>query len=58
MAYSLTSPLVLLEDDLAQKGITLTLENLSFRKVRVPKAVQAILHPAEKMAYLQKSFCI
>lgn len=54
VAYSLSSPLMLLEEDLAQKGIELTLENLSFRKMRAPKDVQAILNPTEKMAYLQK----
>lgn len=54
VAYSLSSPLVLLEDDLAQKGIALTLENLIFRKVRVPAEIQAILSPEGKMAYLQK----
>ena len=54
VAYSLSSPLVLLEDDLAQKGIKLTFENLTFRKVRAPKSVQAILNLTETMAYLQK----
>ena len=54
VAYSLSSPLMLLEKDLAKKGIELTLENLSFRKVRSPKNVQAILQTTEKMTYLQK----
>ncbi len=54
VAYSLSSPLVLLADDLAQKGIELTFENLTFRKVRPPEAVQTILDLPEKAAYLQK----
>ncbi|MEL6160853.1 MAG: GntR family transcriptional regulator [Cyanobacteria bacterium J06623_5] len=54
VAYSLSSPLVLLEADLAQKGIELTFENLTFRKVRAPEPVQAILGLTEKTAYYQK----
>jgi len=54
VAYSLSSPLVLLEKDLADKGIELTFENLTFRKVRPPDKVQAILNLTEKSAYLQK----
>lgn len=54
VAYSLSSPLTLLEEDLAQKGIELTLKNLSFRKIRAPKDVQPILQPTDNMAYLQK----
>lgn len=54
VAYSLSSPLVLLEADLAQKGITLTFESLTFRKVRPPAKVQALLGLTEKSAYLQK----
>lgn len=54
VTYSLSSPLVLLEDDLAQKGIELTFESLTFRKVRPPKAVQTVLSLTEKVAYLQK----
>ncbi|MEO0648268.1 MAG: GntR family transcriptional regulator [Cyanobacteria bacterium J06650_10] len=52
--YSLSSPLVLLEQDLANKGIALTFENLTFRKVRPPKQIQSILNLTEKSAYLQK----
>ena len=54
VVYSLSSPLVLLEKDLAKKGIALTFENLTFRKVRAPKTVQSTLHLTEKTAYLQK----
>ena len=54
VAYSLSSPLVSLEEDLAQKGIAFTFESLTFRKVRSPKAVQQVLTLPEKTAYLQK----
>lgn len=54
VAYSLSSPLVLLEADLAHKGIKLTFENLAFRKVRAPKPVQTVLSLTEKTAYFQK----
>ncbi|MEL6488465.1 MAG: GntR family transcriptional regulator [Cyanobacteria bacterium J06634_6] len=54
VAYSLSSPLVLLEKDLADKGIQLTFKNLTFRKVHPPKGVQRILSLSEKSAYLQK----
>ena len=54
VAYSLSSPLVLLAQDLADKGIELTFKNLTFRKVRPPKAVQNILPLTEKSVYLQK----
>ncbi|MEL6938256.1 MAG: GntR family transcriptional regulator [Cyanobacteria bacterium J06598_1] len=54
VAYALSSPLVMLENDLAQKGIELTFDNLTFRKVRAPKLVQDTLALAEKVAYLQK----
>lgn len=54
VAYSLSSPLVLLEQDLASKGIELTFENLTFRKVRPPAKVQTLLNLTEKSAYLQK----
>ncbi|MEL6353024.1 MAG: GntR family transcriptional regulator [Cyanobacteria bacterium J06627_28] len=54
VAYSLSSPLILLEQDLAEKGIKLTFDNISFRKIRPPEAVQNILPLTEKKAYLQK----
>jgi GntR family transcriptional regulator len=59
VAYSLSSPLVLLEQDLSQKGIELTFENLAFRKVRPPIPVQTVLGLThlglnEKWVYLQK----
>lgn len=54
VAYSLSSPLVLLEQDLAEKGIKLTFKSLTFRKVRPPKGLQSILSLTEKSVYLQK----
>lgn len=54
VAYSLSSPLVLLEQDLAKKGIQLTFKNLIFQEVHPPETVQAILGLTEKSAYLQK----
>ncbi|MEO1637501.1 MAG: GntR family transcriptional regulator, partial [Cyanobacteria bacterium J06631_9] len=62
-AYSLSSPLTFLEQDVASKGIKLTFDNLSFRKVGPPKGVRAALQLAARseqstdkppMVYLQK----
>ena len=55
VAYSLSSPLTFLEQDLAHKGIHFTFKNLTFRKVRPPKNAQAFLQLSGKSAvYLQK----
>ncbi len=63
MTYSLSSPLVFLEQDIASKGSRLSMDNLLFRKVRPPEAVQAALQLAKEAksangtkptAYLQK----
>ncbi len=55
VAYSLSSPMVFLEEDIARKGIQFTFENLTFRKVRPPKAVQTILQLTDPpVTYLQK----
>ena len=54
VVYSLSSPLVLLEQDLANKGIELTFKNLTFRKVRPSQKIQSILSLTEKSVYLQK----
>ncbi|MGD1895680.1 MAG: GntR family transcriptional regulator [Phormidesmis sp.] len=54
VTYSLSSPMVLLADDLSKKGIELTFKNLTFRKVRSPQEVQTALASAEKQVYLQK----
>lgn len=54
VVYSLSSPLVLLEQDLANKGIELTFKNLAFQEIRPPQSVQFILNLTEKSAYLQK----
>lgn len=54
VSYSLSSPLVLLEQDMARKGIYFTFESLSFKKVRLPRTVQTILQLEEPAAYFQK----
>ena len=55
VAYSLSSPLVFLKQDLAQRGVTLTFDSLMFRKVRPSNAVREQLQlPDKSMAYLQK----
>lgn len=55
VAYSLSSPLIFIEQDLAAKGILLTFENLTFRKVKPPKSVQTTLRLThESRVYLQK----
>ncbi len=42
-AYSLSSPLTFLDQDVANKGIHLSFNNLTFRKVRPPDQVKAAL---------------
>ncbi len=55
VAYSLSSPLVFLEQDLTQKGVQLTFENLTFRKVRPLKQTCKILYiTGQSGVYLQK----
>ncbi|ESA35706.1 family transcriptional regulator [Leptolyngbya sp. Heron Island J] len=55
VAYSLSSPLTFIEQDLAKKGIRLTFENLTFRKVKPSKRIQTILQLTDKPSvYLQK----
>ena len=55
VAYSLASPLIFLERDLARKGIQLTFKNLAFRKVQAPKEVQDTLQlPHKSTVYFQK----
>lgn len=57
--YSLSSPLVFLAEDLARKGIALTFENLTFRKIRAPKTVQANLQlKGSSNVYLQKKLLL
>ena len=54
VSYSLSSPLVLLEQDMARKGIQFTFESVSFKKVRSPRAVRTILQLEDSAAYFQK----
>jgi GntR family transcriptional regulator len=55
VTYSLSSPLVFLEQDIAPKGIDFTFENLMFRKVKPSTEIQAILQlPDSSSVYLQK----
>ena len=60
VAYSLSSPLVFIEQDLADRGIQLTFENLTLRKVKPSKEIETILQLTTKsMVYLQKKLlCI
>jgi GntR family transcriptional regulator len=50
--YSLSSPLIFLDADLAEQGIDVTVKTLVFESVTAPLAVQKILNSA--IAYLQK----
>ncbi|MGB7084403.1 MAG: GntR family transcriptional regulator [Phormidesmis sp.] len=59
VAYSLSSPLVFVEQDMARKGIEFTFENLLFQPVHPPEPVQSILQLEKSAdtaptAYLQK----
>jgi len=48
VSYSLSSPLIFLEDDLAKKGVTLTLENLTLKIMQPPMSVAAVLKLKKK----------
>ncbi|MEO0376578.1 MAG: GntR family transcriptional regulator, partial [Cyanobacteria bacterium P01_A01_bin.17] len=55
VAYSLSSPLVFMEQDLADDGIQLTFKSLTFRKVRPSSQVRDVLQLSPQASvYLQK----
>lgn len=60
VVYTLSNPLTFLEDDLTNKGIELSLQNIIFELVTAPTEVQKILQlPANNpTAYLQKKLLI
>jgi GntR family transcriptional regulator len=59
VAYSLSSPLVFMQQDLARDGIELTFKNLTFRKVRSPSKVRDILRLSDPTSvYLQKKLLL
>jgi GntR family transcriptional regulator len=60
VAYTLSNPLTFLENDLADKGIELSLQNITFELVTPPTEVQTILQlPAQNpTAYLQKKLLL
>jgi GntR family transcriptional regulator len=52
VTYSLSSPLIFLETDIARQGVEVTVETFLFESVSAPEDVQRILHSS--IAYLQK----
>lgn len=56
VTYSLSSPLIFLEADIARQGIEVTVKTLVFESVTAPVEVQAILNSA--IAYLQKKILL
>ena len=60
VAYTISNPLTFLQNDLANKGIELSLQNITFELVTPPKEVQKILQlPINNpTAYLQKKLLI
>ncbi len=60
VAYTLSNPLMFLQDDLANKGIELSLQNITFELVLPPKEVQKILQLSSNnpTAYVQKKLLI
>ena len=55
VAYSLSTPMVFLEEDMARQGIAFSFENLTYKQVKASKDIQAQLQlpPGDKV-YLQK----
>lgn len=60
VTYSLSSPLIFLEDDMARQGIKFSMQTLLFERVSVSDSVQQILQlPAtQPQAYLQKKLLL
>lgn len=60
VAYTLSHPLSFLEDDLANQGIELSLQNITFEPVTVSAEIQRILQlpPSNPIAYLQKKLLL
>ncbi len=60
VAYTLSNPLTFLQNDLANKGIKLSLQNITFELVTAPTEVQKILQlPSNNpTAYLQKKLLL
>jgi GntR family transcriptional regulator len=55
VTYSLSSPLVFLDQDMARQGVAFTFENLVFEPISAPAAVAAVLGiPPKSSVYLQK----
>jgi GntR family transcriptional regulator len=56
VTYSLSNPLIFLEEDMARQGIQFATRNLVFKLVTVPQDVQQMLKlpPQKNTAYLQK----
>lgn len=56
VSYSLSSPLVFLEKDLARKGVSLSIETLTLKKIRPPAEVSSILklNRREKVLFQEK----
>ena len=50
--YSLSSPLIFLENDLAQKGVALTLENLTLKTQLPPPSVATILQLSKQQTVI------
>ncbi|MEO1741741.1 MAG: GntR family transcriptional regulator [Cyanobacteria bacterium J06629_9] len=57
VSYSLSSPLVFLEEDLARKGVSLSIENLTLEQVPPPVHVASILKLSkqEKVLFQKKA---
>jgi GntR family transcriptional regulator len=60
VVYTLSNPLTFLEDDLANQGIKLSLQNLTFERVTAPTEIQKILQLSSDnpTAYLQKKLLL
>ncbi|WP_008315706.1 GntR family transcriptional regulator [Leptolyngbya sp. PCC 6406] len=55
VAYSLSSPLVFLEQDMDRRGIAFSFENLALKSVEAPPNIRTLLHlSSPPMVYLQK----
>jgi GntR family transcriptional regulator len=60
VTYSLTNPLIFIEDDLRLQGITFSMHNLLFERVTIPDSVQQIfkLPEEQRTAYVQKKLLL
>lgn len=60
ITYSLSSPMIFFEEDMARQGVTSSIQNLVFEPITAPEPVQLLLQlsPEKSGVYLQKKLLL